>query len=64
MNNFKQVQLAIIMYASDNGEKYPENPGSTIPPNSWITGKLRAFGRQRIFARQPQLETGRRDCHN
>jgi prepilin-type N-terminal cleavage/methylation domain-containing protein/prepilin-type processing-associated H-X9-DG protein len=40
MNNLQQVQLAIIMYAADNGEKYPENPGSTITPNSWVTGRL------------------------
>jgi prepilin-type N-terminal cleavage/methylation domain-containing protein/prepilin-type processing-associated H-X9-DG protein len=40
MNNLKQVQLAIMMYASDNNEQYPENPGSTITLKSWVTGKL------------------------
>jgi prepilin-type N-terminal cleavage/methylation domain-containing protein/prepilin-type processing-associated H-X9-DG protein len=40
INNLKQVQLAITMYAGDNGEKFPENPGSTITPNSWVTGEL------------------------
>jgi prepilin-type N-terminal cleavage/methylation domain-containing protein len=40
INNLKQVQLAILMYAFDNAEKYPENPGSTVTLNSWITGNL------------------------
>ena len=40
MNNLKQVQLAIAMYASDNAEKFPENPGSTITLKSWVTGRL------------------------
>src|ERR1017187_1802787 len=40
MNNLKQVQLAIEIYASDNAEKFPENPGSTITVHSWISGRL------------------------
>ncbi len=40
INNLKQVQLAIVMYAGDNNDKFPENPGATITPNSWVTGKL------------------------
>ena len=40
LNNLRQVQLAIIMYTADNKERFPENPGSTITPNSWVTGKL------------------------
>jgi len=40
MNNLKQVEIAIVMYTGDNGEKFPENPGATITSNSWVTGKL------------------------
>ena len=40
MNNLKQVQLAIEMYAGDNHEKFPENPGSTVTLKSWVTGNL------------------------
>jgi prepilin-type N-terminal cleavage/methylation domain-containing protein/prepilin-type processing-associated H-X9-DG protein len=40
LNNLKQVQLAIVMYTGDNSDKFPENPGATITPNSWVTGKL------------------------
>jgi len=40
MNNLKQVQLAIVMYAGDYGEKFPENPGSTVTLKSWVTGNL------------------------
>ncbi len=40
INNLKQVQLAIVMYVNDNSERFPENPGATITPNSWVTGKL------------------------
>jgi prepilin-type N-terminal cleavage/methylation domain-containing protein/prepilin-type processing-associated H-X9-DG protein len=40
INNLKQVQLAIVMYAGDNSDKFPENPGATITANSWVTGKL------------------------
>ena len=40
LNNLRQVQLAIVMYAGDNKEKFPENPGSLITPNSWVTGRL------------------------
>ena len=40
MNNLKQVQLAIVMYTGDNADKFPENPGSTITSNSWVTGKI------------------------
>ncbi len=40
MNNLKQVQLAVMIYASDNAEKFPENPGATITSNSWVTGRL------------------------
>jgi len=45
MNNLRQVQLAVMMYASDNGEKYPENIGGTTATKStasqwWVAGKL------------------------
>ena len=40
MNNLKQVQLAIVMYAGDNGDKFPDNTGTTITSNSWVTGVL------------------------
>lgn len=40
LNNLKQVQLAVVMYTADNKEKFPENPGSTVTPNSWVTGRL------------------------
>jgi prepilin-type N-terminal cleavage/methylation domain-containing protein/prepilin-type processing-associated H-X9-DG protein len=40
LNNLKQVQLGIIMYADDNNSSFPENPGSTITSNSWVTGDL------------------------
>jgi prepilin-type N-terminal cleavage/methylation domain-containing protein/prepilin-type processing-associated H-X9-DG protein len=41
VNNLKQLQLAIVMYASDNLEKLPENPGATTDPtNAWVAGLM------------------------
>jgi prepilin-type N-terminal cleavage/methylation domain-containing protein/prepilin-type processing-associated H-X9-DG protein len=40
INNLKQVQLAIVMFAGDNNDRFPDNPGATITSNSWVTGKL------------------------
>ena len=40
MNYLKQVQLTIVMYTGDNADKFPENPGSTVTSNSWVTGDL------------------------
>ena len=40
MNNLKQVQLAIAMYAGDNSDKFPENRGTTISAQTWVTGVL------------------------
>jgi prepilin-type N-terminal cleavage/methylation domain-containing protein/prepilin-type processing-associated H-X9-DG protein len=40
LNNLKQVQLAVLMYASDNRESFPENCGSTITNAAWVTGVL------------------------
>ena len=40
MNNLEQLQLAIEMYADDNKQKFPDNPGSTLTLNAWVTGNL------------------------
>ncbi len=40
MNNLQQLQLAIEMYADENKQKFPDNPGSTTTINSWVTGNL------------------------
>jgi prepilin-type N-terminal cleavage/methylation domain-containing protein/prepilin-type processing-associated H-X9-DG protein len=40
MNNLKQVQLAVEMYADDNKQNFPENLGSATSINSWVTGNL------------------------
>ncbi|HSY17851.1 MAG TPA: prepilin-type N-terminal cleavage/methylation domain-containing protein [Candidatus Acidoferrales bacterium] len=40
LNNLKQIQLAIVSYTGDNADKFPENPGSTVTLNSWVTGNL------------------------
>ncbi|HEY1490792.1 MAG TPA: DUF1559 domain-containing protein, partial [Verrucomicrobiae bacterium] len=40
MNNLKQLQLAIEMYADDNQQNFPDNAGSAITMNSWVTGVL------------------------
>jgi prepilin-type N-terminal cleavage/methylation domain-containing protein/prepilin-type processing-associated H-X9-DG protein len=40
MDNLKQLQLAVEMYSGDNAGKFPENPGSTVTLNSWVTGRL------------------------
>ena len=39
MNNLRQLQLALVMYADDNSTKLAENPGATITSNSWVTGR-------------------------
>jgi len=41
LNNLKQIQLACILYATENSEKVPENRGSTTTPDSWVTGLLK-----------------------
>ena len=44
LNSLKQLQLAIVMYTSDNGEKFPENRGSlAVWENGIIGGKLNAW---------------------
>jgi prepilin-type N-terminal cleavage/methylation domain-containing protein/prepilin-type processing-associated H-X9-DG protein len=40
LNNLKQLQLAILMYANDNGEKFPENPGAGTSLNAWVAGVM------------------------
>lgn len=40
MNNLKQLQLAIIMYADDNQESFPENPGVATGPPNWVHGQM------------------------
>ena len=39
MNNLKQLQVAMVLYADDNADHLAENPGSTITPHSWVTGR-------------------------
>lgn len=41
LNNLKQVQLAVVMYTGDNGERFPDNDGTTITSNAWVTGALK-----------------------
>jgi len=40
MNNFKQLQLAAVMYASDFADFYPPNPDAAynLPYNNWVSG--------------------------
>jgi prepilin-type N-terminal cleavage/methylation domain-containing protein/prepilin-type processing-associated H-X9-DG protein len=40
MNNLKQLQLAIVIYAGDNEDKFPENPGAAVGPPAWVHGQM------------------------
>ena len=45
INNLKEMQLAILMYTSDNNEKFPENRGALAvwvghTLNAWVAGNL------------------------
>ena len=40
MNNLKQLQLAITIYADDNQDKFPENPGLAVGPPAWVHGQM------------------------
>jgi prepilin-type N-terminal cleavage/methylation domain-containing protein/prepilin-type processing-associated H-X9-DG protein len=40
LNNLKQLQLAVIMYAGDNQEKFPENPGAGTSFSAWAAGVM------------------------
>jgi prepilin-type N-terminal cleavage/methylation domain-containing protein/prepilin-type processing-associated H-X9-DG protein len=39
LSNLKQVQLALLMYPDDNGDKLAENKGSAID-NQWVNGNV------------------------
>ena len=41
LNNLRQVQLACLIYPIDNLDKVPENRGSTVTPDSWVTGEMK-----------------------
>src|ERR1041384_4715736 len=41
LNNLKQVQLACLMYATDNQDKVAENLGTTISKDCWVTGIMK-----------------------
>jgi prepilin-type N-terminal cleavage/methylation domain-containing protein/prepilin-type processing-associated H-X9-DG protein len=40
LNNLKEMQLALHLYANDNGDKLAQNRGSLNTSNSWTTGNL------------------------
>jgi prepilin-type N-terminal cleavage/methylation domain-containing protein/prepilin-type processing-associated H-X9-DG protein len=40
LNNMKQLQLAVILYTNENGEKFPENPGAGTSLNAWVAGVM------------------------
>src|SRR5271157_5070903 len=40
MNNLKQLQLPVMMYADDNQERFPENPGLATGPPAWVHGQM------------------------
>src|SRR5437867_6807574 len=41
LNNLKEVQLAWHMYADDNAGRLPENRGSAISTDDWVTGIMK-----------------------
>lgn len=41
LNNLKQVQLGLAMYAHDNYERLAENRGATISKDTWVTGIMK-----------------------
>lgn len=41
LNNLKQLQLAVLMYAHDNEDRFPENPGAITTANAWVTGVMK-----------------------
>src|SRR6478736_4043313 len=44
LNNLKQLQLAVVMYSSDNNERMPENRGSLATWDGGIaSGSLNAW---------------------
>jgi len=40
MNNLKQLQLAMVIYANDNQDKFAENPGAAVGPAAWVHGQM------------------------
>jgi prepilin-type N-terminal cleavage/methylation domain-containing protein/prepilin-type processing-associated H-X9-DG protein len=40
MNNLKQLQLSATMYADDNQDRFPENPGLATGPPAWVHGQM------------------------
>ena len=40
LNNLKQLQLGVIMYADESQEKFPENPGAGTGLNAWVAGVM------------------------
>ena len=40
INNLKQLQLAILMYADDNQQRFPENPGAGTTLQAWAAGVM------------------------
>lgn len=40
LNNLRQLELAIILYTSENQEKFPENPGAGTSLHSWVAGVM------------------------
>src|SRR5204863_2155572 len=40
LNNLKQLELAAIMYASDNGDRLVTNPGAGATLTNWVAGWL------------------------
>jgi prepilin-type N-terminal cleavage/methylation domain-containing protein/prepilin-type processing-associated H-X9-DG protein len=40
LNNLKQTELAITMYAGDNQERFPENPGAGTSLSAWVAGVM------------------------
>jgi prepilin-type N-terminal cleavage/methylation domain-containing protein/prepilin-type processing-associated H-X9-DG protein len=40
MNNLKQLQLAIMIYADENQSRFPENPGAANGPPAWVHGQM------------------------
>ena len=40
VNNLKQLQLSATMYADDNQDRFPENPGQAVGPPAWVHGQM------------------------
>ena len=40
LNNLQQLQMAVIMYADDNHEGFPDNPGTANGPPNWVHGQM------------------------